>query len=244
MKARTVLFVHGMWSDEACWARYRRVFGKSGYDTHALTLRGHETPQDPAWLRNVGVMDYVEQAAEEIQRLSHVPILVGHSMGALVAQKLAERGMARAMVLLASVAPRGVPCLTPSALTCISGNLMDIARCRPFMMPPWQARFGLTNTLSRREQDVVQQSLLYESGLAMRQVVMGDIPVDESKVKCPVLVGVGGLDRATPPRVARRIARKYGADYHEYIGKCHFVAGDRDILYDVLEWCDRLRYVG
>jgi pimeloyl-ACP methyl ester carboxylesterase len=237
----TVLFVHGMWADGACWARYRRVFSQAGYDTHALTLRGHETPQDPAWLRNVGIMDYVEQTASFVAGLPAKPILVGHSMGALVAQKLAESGLAKAIVLLASVAPGGVPCLTPSALTCISGNLLDIARARPFIMPPWHARFGLTNTLSRREQDVVQHSLIYESGLAMRQVVMGEIRVDETRVRCPVLVGVGGVDRATPPRVARGIARKYGADYHEYTGKCHFVAGDREILLDVLAWCNQLR---
>lgn len=242
LRPRTVLFIHGMWADCDCWARYQRVFEKSGYSTHALTLLHHDQPQDLAGLQSTGVMDYVDQAAAVVDSLPEMPIVVGHSMGGLVAQKLAERGNVRALVLLSSVSPGGISRLTPSSACFISGSLVDIALSRPFIVSAWHARFGLTNTLSRREQSVIYTSLLYESGLAMKQVIEGDIEVDESKVQCPVLVGVGGQDRTTPPRVARRIARKYDADYHQYNGKCHFVGGDRDIMHDVLAWCDRLRY--
>ena len=243
MKPRTVLFIHGMWTDGDCWARYQRVFEKSGYSTQALTLLYHERPQDMAGLHVTGVMDYVNHAAALVDSLPEMPIVVAHSMGALVAQKLAELRDVRALVLLAPVAPGGISRLTPSALTFISGSLVDIALSRPFIVSPWHARFGLLNTLSKREQAVVYSSFLYESGLAVKQVVQGDIEVDESKVHCPVLVGVGGQDRTTPPRVARRVASKYDADYHQYNGKCHFVGGDRDVIYDVLAWCDRLRFV-
>jgi len=235
-----VLFIHGMWADGACWARYRRVFERQGFETHAPTLLFHETPQDMVGLRRTGIMDYVEQAVSVVRSLREPPIVVGHSMGALVAQKLAEQDLVRGLALLASVAPAGIPCLTPTAFISISGNLVDILQAKPFIMPPWNARYGLTNTLSRREQDVVQQSLLYESGLALREIVLGAIPVDERRVRCPVMVGVGDEDRATPPSVARGIARKYHAELHRYDGRCHFIAGARDILEDVLLWCQKV----
>ena len=241
MTSPIVLFVHGMWADGACWSRYRRVFEREGFETYAPTLLYHDTPQDMEGLSRVGIMDYVELAVAVVRGLPEAPIVIGHSMGALVAQKLAEQDLVRGLALLASVAPAGIPCLTTTSLICISGNLLDILQAKPFIMPPWNARYGLTNTLSRREQDVVQQSLLYESGLALREIVLGAIPVDEQRVRCPVMVGVGDQDRATPLAVGRRIARKYNAELHVYDGKCHFIAGDRDILDDVLTWCQRLR---
>jgi non-heme chloroperoxidase len=225
-----------MWADANHWNRFRRAFERIGFRTRAVTLSFHDAPQDLAALRRAGVLDYVDRAADDIG--PEQAILIGHSLGGLVAQKLAERGMAYALVLLATVAPAGIRPLTPSSALCISGNLLDLVLSRPFIIPPRNARFGLTNTLSRREQGVIQQSFLYESGRALREIVTGAIAVDEHKVRCPVLVGVGSEDRATPRTIARRVARKYDADYHEYSGKCHFIGGDSDVIADVVAWCD------
>ncbi len=99
-----------------------------------------------------------------------------------------------------------------------------------------QARYGILNALSPRVQTVVYESFLYESGKALWEIVTGDISVDERKVVCPVLVAVGSHDRATPPAIARRIARKYGADYHEYPDQCHFLGAAHEVMEDVSTW--------
>ncbi len=236
MKPYSVVFIHGMWADSRHWNRFRRSFDRAGFSTRAVTLPFHDAPQDLVGLRKAGILDYVEQVRAEIG--SEQVILVGHSMGGLVAQKLAEDGVARALVLLETCAPAGINPLTPSSLLCLSANLVDAVLSRPFIIPPRNADYGLTNALSRREKTVIYDSFLYESGRALREIVSGAIRVDERKVHCPVLVGVGSLDRATPCGVARRVARKYGADYHEYPGKCHFIGADADVIRDVLAWCD------
>lgn len=236
VNTRSVVFIHGMWADANHWNRFRRAFERTGYSTRAVTLPFHDTPQDLPGLQRTGILDYVEKAGSDLG--AGEPILIGHSLGGLVAQKLAEQGLARALVLLATVAPSGINSLTPSSTVCISGNLLDLLFSRPFIIPPRNARYGLTNTLSQREQTVIQQSFLYESGRALREIITGAVAVDERRVRCPVLVGVGSEDRATPRSVARRIARKYGADYHEYAGKCHFIGGDADVIADVVAWCD------
>ncbi len=225
-----------MWADSRHWNRFRRSFDRAGFSTRAVTLPFHDTPQVLTGLRKAGILDYVEQVRSEID--SEQVILVGHSMGGLVAQKLAEEGVAAALVLLSTCAPAGINPLTPSSVLCISANLVDVVLSRPFIIPPRNAGYGLTNALSRREKSVIHQSFLYESGRALREIVSGAITVDERNIRCPVLVGVGSLDRATPRSVARRVARKYGADYHEYPGKCHFIGGDADVIQDVLAWCD------
>jgi len=234
-----LLLIHGMWADRAHWNRYRRFFERAGYDTSAVTLRYHSVPQNLAGLARTGIMDYVDQVRAQVARLTQPPVVIGHSMGGLVAQKLAELEPLRALVLISPCAPGGVWCITPSVIGCAGGNLLDAVLKRPFIIPPRNARYGLMNTLSAREQTVIQQSFLHESGRVLWQILVGAVRVDERKVRCPVLVLVGSADHATPPVVARRIARNYGADYREYPVRCHILSAASDVMQDVGEWVEQ-----
>lgn len=231
-----ILFIHGMWADRAHWNRFRRCFEHLGFRTHAVTLLGHNTPQEKNDLRRVGVMDFVAQVQGEMNAFSMPPIVIGHSMGALVAQKLAELETVSALALLAPVAPGGICPMRPSVALCLAGNVMDMMLCRPFMIPARNARYSIINTLPPRLQGVVYESFLYESGQALSEMVRGKITVDERSIGCPVLVAVGTEDRATPPAVARRIARKYGAEYREYPGQCHFLGAAHEVMEDIAAW--------
>ncbi len=240
MTPRSVLFIHGMWADHAHWNRFRRHLEGIGFDTHAVTLLFHDVPQDRNGLRSVGIMDYVAQVLRELQSLPARPIVIGHSMGALVAQKVAEQEALHALVLLAPIAPGGISPIRPSVALCASANAVDALCCRPFIIPARNARYGLLNTLAPRTQSVIHKSFLYESGRALRDILMGSVVVDERRISCPVLVGVGSADRATPPAVARRIAIKYGAEYKEYEGQCHFLGASSEVIEHVASWLELL----
>lgn len=225
-----------MWADRGHWNRFRRSFERSGFETCAITLMGHETPQHAASLRHVGIMDYVAQVKAHLGAVPALPVVIGHSMGALVAQKLAESVPLRLLVLLSPVAPGGISVVAPSVALCASANVADAVLQRPFRIPARNARYGILNTLSSREQGVVYGSFLYESGKALWEIMRGTIRVDESRVDCPVLVLVGSCDRATPPAIARRIATKYGAEYREYAGRCHFMGAASEVIDETIEW--------
>jgi len=231
-----VLFIHGMWADHAHWNRFRRCFEHHGFATRAITLLAHDTPQNVPALRHVGIMDFVAQVKDEVDSLPKPPVVIGHSMGALVAQKLAEAVTLRSLVLLSPIAPGGISVVRPSVAVCASGNTVDVLLRRPFMIPARNAKYGIVNTLSPREQTVIYQSFLWESGRALWEILTGAIRVNENKVTCPVLIAVGSDDRVTPPAIARRIARKYGAEYREYRGLCHFLSASPEVMDDAAEW--------
>ena len=54
------------------------------------------------------MLDYAADLEDELRGLAEPPILIGHSMGGLLAQMLAARMNVRALVLLAPSAPWGV----------------------------------------------------------------------------------------------------------------------------------------
>ena len=51
-------------------------------------------------LTGVSFADYVEGIASVVSVLDTTPVIIGHSLGGVIAQKLAARGLARAIVLL------------------------------------------------------------------------------------------------------------------------------------------------
>src|ERR1700687_5185827 len=98
--APTVLFLHGAFADHACFRGWVRHFSEAGYPSVAAARRGRlgVGPERAAGLRFDA---YGDDTLAVIDALGASPVLVGHSLGGLVAQRLAELGRARAIALLA-----------------------------------------------------------------------------------------------------------------------------------------------
>src|SRR5512145_1756851 len=106
--ATPLLFIHGAWHGAWCWDEYfLEYFAAHGYATYALSLRGHGGSPERDRLRWLSVADYVADVAQVASILPAPPVIVGHSMGGLVAQKYLETHPAPAAVLMASVPPAG-----------------------------------------------------------------------------------------------------------------------------------------
>ena len=67
-------------------------------------------------LGTTSLLDYAQDLQQEIERLGVRSILMGHSIGGLLAQMLGSRGLAKALVLLAPASPAGIMALTPSVI--------------------------------------------------------------------------------------------------------------------------------
>ena len=109
VNSKPILFVHGMWHGAWCWEEhFLPYFAQHGYESHALSLRGHGNSEGPKSLRWVRMADYVSDVEQIVQQLGSEPILVGHSMGGMVVQKYLENHNPPAAVLLAPAPAGGV----------------------------------------------------------------------------------------------------------------------------------------
>lgn len=102
-----LLFVHGAFTGAWCWDEYfLPYFASRGYDAWALDLRGHGDDAGPDELASID--DYVADVLLAVARIGTPPVLVGHSMGAIVVQRALRRASVRAVALLAPVPPQGL----------------------------------------------------------------------------------------------------------------------------------------
>jgi len=107
--APPLLFVHGAYSAAWCWDEYFLPYLASyGYDCHALSLRGHGGSPGDDVLDHAGLDEYVVDVRAAARMLDAAPVVIGHSMGGVVAQRYVATHEAAGLVLFASVPPLGL----------------------------------------------------------------------------------------------------------------------------------------
>src|SRR5258708_27279602 len=104
-----LLFVHGGFCDGWCWEpHFLPWFAARGYAAYALSLRGHGASGGRETLFVAGLDDFAVDVARVAASLASPPVLIGHSMGAAIVERLLAAGPVRAAALLAPVPPAGL----------------------------------------------------------------------------------------------------------------------------------------
>ena len=253
--AETIFMIHGMWARDSHWSNYKGFFEAKGYRCVTTTLRFHDmdpkgTP-DPR-LGTTSLLDYVRDLEEEIRQFGHKPVLMGHSMGGLLAQILGSRGLAKALVLLTPASPAGIMALTPSVIRSFWSGLNKWGFWRKPMRQKFsEAVYSMLHLLPPDQQREAYAEFVFESGRAGCEIGFWPFDprraagVDESKVTCPVLVIAGGQDRITPASVVRQVADKYEAvsTYKDFPNHAHWVVGEpgwREVAEYVSDWLGKV----
>jgi pimeloyl-ACP methyl ester carboxylesterase len=237
-----LLLVHGMQGGSWYLRTWLYAAAHAGWDAWALNLRGHHGSRPVQDLGRVSVLDYVEDVHDCLRTLREA-VVIGHSMGGLVAQKAAEGGRVRAAVFVASAPPKGIRALTGPVLWRMPRYAMSILRSRPFMIAPDDAAALLGNRMTAEQQAWAYPQLVAESGRAAREMALGSIAVDPAGIRCPTLVLGAEHDRITPASVERRIAARYGSEYLEAVGHAHMLMLEEgwELLFgQVLSWLARV----
>ncbi|HMC57200.1 MAG TPA: alpha/beta fold hydrolase [Gemmatimonadaceae bacterium] len=235
-----VLLIHGMFGGAWYWDGYQELLARRGFESHAINLRGHHGSRPVRDIGKVSLRDYVHDALDVARSLGN-PLVIGHSMGGLIAQKVAEAGACRAMVLLASAPPRWIPPVSWLLLRKQVKYVKALLLFRPVLPDRGDADALMFNRTPVNERDRFFSRLIPESGKAAFELSFGVLGVKASRVSCPVLVVGGTADHFVVPRVARALAKKYDAPLRTYVNFAHHIMcepGWDGPATDIAEWLD------
>ena len=212
-----LVFIHGMWCTGETFGDLMRSLCALGYDCYAPTLRGHADSKPVQDLGKVGIDEYADDVEEFLHSAyfygrfepSSKVILIGHSMGEIVATQVATRipYLVAGHISMTSAPPRGV-LLGWEAIKRMPKYLKGIFGCKPVMLTPEDAKWLLFNGLAPETQQELIRKMVPESGRAALQITAGKYSM--KRLHCPSLVIRGSYDRITPRQGA--VARRLGAE--------------------------------
>jgi pimeloyl-ACP methyl ester carboxylesterase len=234
-----IVLIHGACSPPAHFDAWRAFFAGAGYACVAPALPGH-APSSRAVLRRQGFGDYLDAMRAVVSGLGARPIVIGHSMGGLIARMLAAERLCAGVVLVAPLPAGRVPA-PAGAIPWYAAVAPFVAAGRPFR--PWQGaiRHLALHHLPRAEQEGIAAGFVAESGRAYRDLVLGRAKVKRRGVRCPMLVVHGDADRLVPLAVARGIAEKHGAPLAVIPGQGHWLIAPSltgEVAGRVLAWIE------
>ncbi|MEI9929700.1 MAG: alpha/beta hydrolase [Rhizomicrobium sp.] len=243
--------LHGAFCGAWAFDEFRQAF-ELDYAVHVPTLRYHDCGANPP--REFGrtsLLDYAADLETFIAGLDEAPVIVGHSMGGLLAQMLAAKGLARALVLLAPSAPWGVLPSTLFELASAQTLLFSGGDYRGSIIPP---SYQIAAAHSLDKLDAVSRSAIYthfvpESGQATFEIMNWSFDMRRAShvrardVTCPVLCLVGSDDKINPPSTVSRIAARYQgrARFEQVPDHSHWLIGEpgwEKIATRALSWLD------
>jgi pimeloyl-ACP methyl ester carboxylesterase len=240
-----LLFIHGAFVTHEPFRPWLERLGARGWPGLAVARRGR-LGFGPERAQGLRFQDYLEDTLRVIDGLDEPPILVGHSLGALLAQKAAELGRARALVLL-SPAPAAMLTAQAVALPAYLPMLPKILTGRSLVPPSGACRRLVLNRMPESQHSVTHGSLVHESGAVYRELMFGAVHVDPARVRCPTLVLSGAHDHVISTALARFTAERYGATLEIYPEHAHWILGEpgwEKVADRVGDWLDGVRRAG
>jgi non-heme chloroperoxidase len=253
-----VVFVHGLWLHADSWGAWVDRFREAGYAPQAPGWPGdaatvEETRNHPEAVAGQGIDDIVDHYAQIIGALDAKPIVIGHSFGGLIVQRLLGQDLAAAAVAIDPAPIKGVVYLPPSALRVALVALKNPAnKKRAVTLTPQQFRYGFGNALSETESaELYERWTIPSPGKPLFEAAMANLsPHSPAKVdtanatRGPLLLTAGGSDHTVPPSIVKSTLKQYRkstavTDLKEFPGRGHSLALDggwHEVADAVLDW--------
>jgi pimeloyl-ACP methyl ester carboxylesterase len=258
MTRTPVIFIHGLWLHATSWAAWAETFEAAGYPTSAPGWPGEpdtveQARAHPDSVADHGIDDVVGHYASIIDALPAPPILVGHSFGGMIAQKLLAQDRAAAAVAIDAAQIKGVLPLPPSSLRVTFPVFRNVAnRHRAVSLTAEQFRYAFGNAVTEQESDDLYQRWAIPSpGKPLFEAAAANFdPHSPAKVdtgnqgRGPLLLIMGGRDHTVPEAVTRATLKQYRhsdavTDILEFADRAHSLTVDhgwRDVADAALAW--------
>ena len=234
--SQPLVFVHGAFCGGWAFDAFREPFEAAGFETHAPDLPFHAADADQAALAGAGMEQFAKAIADHARALSAPPVLIGHSLGGLVAQLAATRVETAGLILLAPSAPWGVLPTTVEE----HGSNFGLSLLGDYWRRPVQPDYSVArlHTLDRLDGAAARQTFarfVPESGRAVMEVMQWWLDPTMAtaaptyRIASPVLAIAGGCDRVNPASTVRRIAGRFPdrqSAFHEFPTMSHWLIAE------------------
>lgn len=238
--SKTILFITGAFVTHHVWDSWKTWFEGKGYtciapawpykDAPAAQLRNRRpNDKDLAKLTLSQLITHFETIATS---LPEKPIVIGHSLGGLIAQILVNRDIADSAVAIHSVPPKGIFTFEWPFLRSIwkpLGYLTSVNKTHLMGLKEWS--YAFTNGMDANEQAIsYEEYCIPESKRVIRGAITNAAKVDFHKHHNPLLFITGTDDHITPNSLNYENYSRYDkdhsvTDYKEFKGRNHFVLG-------------------
>jgi len=253
-----VVFIHGLWLHATSWQPWIELFSAAGYDPVApgwpgeadtvATARAH-----PERVADVGIDDIAEHFASIITGYEVRPILIGHSFGGLIVEKLLGQGHGAAGVAIDPAQIKGVLPLPLAQLRAGLPALDNPANLhRAVSLTAKEFRFGFGNAVSEEESEELFARWTIPSpakplfqAAAANFALHSQAAVDTgNEDRGPLLLISGLKDHTVPDVVTRSTLKQYRhsravTELRQFEGRGHSLTIDRgwkDVATAVLTW--------
>jgi len=154
-----VVFLHGLWLHATSWTPWLEVFRAAGYDPIAPGWPNEpdtvaQARELPDLVANTSIDDAAAHFTKVIDSLDTAPVLIGHSFGGLLAEKLLGQGIGVAAVAIDPAQIKGVLPLPLAQLRSAFPALGNPANLhRSVSLTRAQFRFAIGNAIAEEESD-------------------------------------------------------------------------------------------
>ena len=202
----TVVFIHGAQNDHSVWGLQSRWFAHHGYGVLAVDLPGHGRSSAPALGSVEAMADWLLAVLEAAG--VRKALLVGHSMGSLIALEASQRAphKVRALAMLGTTYPMKVSDALLATARADEGAAIDMVNIwshstiahKPSSPGPGFSVMGGARRLMQRMSALNPEQLFFNDFSACNAYANGEAAA--SAVRCPVLFIFGAKDMMTPAR--------------------------------------------
>ena len=248
---KTIVFIHGMFMNPVSWHDWIDVFTARGYTCHAPAYPFHAG--EPSWLRQnidsaLGALTFDETLAslrDYIVALPEAPILIGHSMGGLMVQKLISMDVGAAGVCIDSAPPAGVFSLEWSFLRANLPTVNPLKGNSPCLASVEWFHYAFCHTMSLAQtREAYDRFVVPESRNLPRSSTKSRQKIDFARAHRPLLMIAGELDHIIPASLNRKNVDAYRdadsrRDFKVFEGRTHYIcsqSGWEDVASYVAEW--------
>lgn len=248
-----IIFIHGMFQNPKSWEHWTSFFSNLGFEVEAPAWPLHEG--EPAGLRanippglgTLSLSDLHDHYRARLAAETEPPVVIGHSLGGLLAQKLLADGLVRAAVGIASVAPNKMLALDWGFLRNSAAITNPFAGDDPYEMTPELFHQNFANTMSGSASDAAWEAYaVHESRQVLRDILGEEGVIDMELPHNPLLLVGAEKDEIIPASLVRRNAHAYEDErshheYKEFTGRGHFICGEpgwEEVAVSVSNWLD------